>query len=1001
MKRSIALSLLLALAYILTAQPTYPQNGVSDHREGLYAFTNATIYKAYNQKLDNATLLIRDGKVENIGRGISIPKGAVVIDLEGKTIYPAFVESYSAYGMPTPKPIGERPRLQPQMLSNKDGAYAWNEALRSEIQAATVFGVDTKAADEMRRLGFATALTHHPDGISRGSGAIVHLSDEPANLAMLAPQRTHHLSFSKGVSTQNYPSSLMGAIALLRQTYLDGKWYDRNGSSRELNLSLARWNELQDLPQVFEVTSWQDAMRAARIGKEHSQTYIIRNSGGDEYQRLDALKGKAKAWIVGLDFPKAYEVDDPFDAQQVDLAQMKHWELAPENPARMVAAGMPILLTTHGLESKAAFLTHLRIAVKRGLSERDALQALTDTPARMLGVADKVGSLERGRIASFIVTSGNIFEEGTDIHETWVRGNRYTYKPLDGEPQFDRGGIYNLQVGDQSYRLNISGTRDMPRFYLDSQGDTTDVSYKMSNRIVTFNYNAPNGEGRKVRLTGTLTDTGWSGTGETEDGNWVNWRITPTRGSIPLKAAEAEAEATTISDDTTGTVGEVLYPFMGFGNAEVPTAETYLFRNATVWTNEDAGILTETDVLVRNGRIAQVGKNLSASGATVIDATGKHLTSGIIDEHSHIAISKGVNEGTQYSSAEVRIGDVVNSEDINIYRQLAGGVTASQLLHGSANPIGGQSALIKMRWGKTYDEMQIEGADGFIKFALGENVKQSNWGDDYRLRFPQTRMGVEQVYVDHFTRAREYERLSRSGQPYRRDLEMEAILEILNKRRFISCHSYVQSEINMLMKVGEQFGFTINTFTHILEGYKVADKMAEHGAGGSTFSDWWAYKYEVIDAIPQNAGIMHHMGVVTALNSDDAEMGRRLNQEAGKVILYTDSLVTEEEAWKMVTLNPAKLLHLDDRMGSIRVGKDADLVLWTDHPMSMYAKAQVTLVDGVKYFDRMEDEAHRTRLRAERSRLVQKMLRETADGGARQSPSPRQPRMYHCDDMEP
>jgi imidazolonepropionase-like amidohydrolase len=340
----------------------------------------------------------------------------------------------------------------------------------------------------------------------------------------------------------------------------------------------------------------------------------------------------------------------------------------------------------------------------------------------------------------------------------------------------------------------------------------------------------------------------------------------------------------------------------------------------------------------------------------------------------------------------------VDGEDIDLYRQLAGGVTAAQLLHGSANPIGGQSALIKLRWGGLPEELKIEGADGFIKFALGENVKQTNWGDDHTSRFPQTRMGVEQVFVDHFTRAVEYGRRKAAGDPtLRPDLDLEALLEVVRGERFITCHSYVQSEINMLMAVAERFGFRVNTFTHILEGYKVADRMAGHGAGGSTFADWWAYKYEVNDAIPYNAALLERMGVVTAINSDDAEMGRRLNQQAAKAVKYGG--MSEEEAWKTVTLNPARLLHLDGRMGSLEPGKDADLVLWTDHPLSIYAIADQTWVDGRRLYSREEDRAAREALRASRQALIARMLDE-ADGGApTRSPEAEMEHHYHCDDQ--
>jgi imidazolonepropionase-like amidohydrolase len=442
-------------------------------------------------------------------------------------------------------------------------------------------------------------------------------------------------------------------------------------------------------------------------------------------------------------------------------------------------------------------------------------------------------------------------------------------------------------------------------------------------------------------------------------------------------------------------IGKIVYPFNGYGSEEKPKAETILVKNATVWTNESTGIVQNADVLIQNGKIAQFGKNLSSVGAKVIDGTGKHLTNGIFDEHSHIALI-AVNEGTQSVTAEVRMEDVVNSEDINIYRQLAGGVTSSQLLHGSANCIGGQSAIIKLKWGEAPDALKIPNMDGFIKFALGENVKQANWGDRARIRFPQTRMGVEQIMMDAFLRAKEYEKAMKNpaGLPVRRDLELDALVEILNKKRFITCHSYVQSEINMLMKVADSLGFKVNTFTHILEGYKVADKMKAHGASGSTFSDWWAYKMEVKEAIPFNAALMTKVGVNTSINSDDAEMARRLNQEAAKTVMYGG--MSEEEAWKMVTLNPAKMMHLDNRLGSIKVGKDADVVLWNNNPLSVYAKPEKVIIDGAVYFDIEKDKQLRANIAAERNRIIQKMLMAKAGGAATAKPEMKRPRQFYC-----
>ena len=421
--------------------------------------------------------------------------------------------------------------------------------------------------------------------------------------------------------------------------------------------------------------------------------------------------------------------------------------------------------------------------------------------------------------------------------------------------------------------------------------------------------------------------------------------------------------------------------------------------------------MQNTDVLLKNGKIAAIGKGLNETGARVIDGTGKHISPGIIDEHSHIAASS-INEGAQSVTSEVRIGDNLNPEDINIYRQLSGGVTSSHILHGSANPIGGQTQLIKLRWGANDNDLKFANSDGFIKFALGENVKRSA-STQGNTRYPDTRMGIEQVYVDAFSRAKDYkkewqeynaakEKLLKEKKPLtglnppRRDLELDALVEILDNKRFITCHSYVQSEITGLIEVADKMGFKVNTFTHILEGYKVADKMLKHGANASTFSDWWAYKVEVEDAIPYNAAIMHKVGLNVAINSDDAEMARRLNQEAAKTIKYGG--LSPEEALDMVTINPAKMLHVNDRVGSLKVGKDADVVVWSDNPLSIYAKSLYTIVDGTIYFDRQKDEQMQKDIETERTRLVRKLNSEKRSGAPTIPAQPSYQIIHTCSD---
>ena len=403
-----------------------------------------------------------------------------------------------------------------------------------------------------------------------------------------------------------------------------------------------------------------------------------------------------------------------------------------------------------------------------------------------------------------------------------------------------------------------------------------------------------------------------------------------------------------------------------------------------MWTCGSDGIVENCDVLFSGGEIVAVGKTLAApKDALVVDCTGKHITPGIIDCHSHMASDGGINEGTQTITAEVRIGDFIDPADITIYRQLAGGVTTANILHGSANTIGGQNQVIKLRWGALDEELKFAEAPAGIKFALGENVKQSNWGDDYTKRYPQSRMGVEQIVIDEFEAAKAYKQSwdrwnkTHAGLPPRRDLELDAIVEILEGERWIHCHSYRQDEILALMRTLELYNVQIGSFQHILEGYKVAAEMARHGATGSSFADWWAYKIEVYDAIPYNGAIMHNAGVVVSFNSDDHEMGRHLNHEAAKAVKYGG--VSREEALKFVTLNPAKQLRIDPYVGSLEPGKHADLVIWSGDPLSNFSRCEQTWIDGRKYFDIDDDLQRRQQVRTKRAKLIQKILSSGAE----------------------
>ena len=987
----IYLFLCLVWCSALQAQETYPTNGPADPRSNFHAFTNATIVTAPGQVLENATLIIKDGKIQSVSTS-SAPQGAIVHDLSGKTIYPSFIELSSNYGVSNADlKLENRNWRDGQVFrSTKKGAFGWNETIHPEIDASSFFHSDSGAAEKMRSSGFGTVLTHVQDGIARGSGALVLLSDQSDLEVILNDNASQHFSFTKGSSSQSYPSSLMGSIALLRQSHYDAKWYATNNSS-ETNLTLKAWNENKALPAFFDANDPLNILRADKVGDEIGINFHILGNG-EEYQRIKEIKQTGATVLVPLDFPAAFDVEDPLYAKVVSLKLMKHWEMAPYNAAFLEDEQVPFALSSHSLKDVNLFLNNVRKAVEKGLSEEKALEALTVTPARLVNAEGEVGTIQRGKRANFLITSGNIFsDKSAKIMENWVNGHQYA---LDYAPTDDIAGTYDLSVDGKNLELKITTKDKKPSFKV-MENDSTELksSGNYKNDVLSLFYT--NDEGR-VRLSGWKTGSQFKGSGMNANGEHISWSANKNSTVDEEMTDEEENADDDMAEETEEniTLEDVMYPFMSYGWKTQPQQNKVLFKNATVWTNEADGILENTDVLIENGKIRQIGQDLRAGNAEVVDASGLHLTAGIIDEHSHICISRGVNEGTQASSAEVRIGDVVNSEHIALYRVLGGGVTSAQLLHGSANPIGGQSAIIKSRWGLAPEQMKFEGADEFIKFALGENVKQSNWGPQHDDRYPQTRMGVEQVYENYFTLAKEYEQNLQTNPNARRDLELEALLEIINRERFITCHSYVQSEINMLMNVAESFGFNVNTFTHILEGYKVADKMKEHGVGASTFSDWWAYKFEVNDAIPYNAAILAREGVVTAINSDDAEMARRLNQEAGKVVKYGG--LSQEEAWKTVTLNPAKLLHIDDRVGSLKEGKDADVVLWSHNPLTVYARALETYVDGRKYFDAEEEKAKRKEIQAERQRLIQKMLNAKKGGADTQKAKKPEGQEYNC-----
>ncbi len=1020
--RYIIAGFLLLMVSTAKAQPTFPVNGPHDDRNISRHFINARLHPDGHTTMEGASLIIENGKIVAFGEDLKIASGAEVIDLKGLHVYPAFIELYSDYALPESEKK-KRPD-SPQYERSRNVASTWNDALHPEYDAVQDFTPDEKDAEQLLKSGFGAVLIHRFDGLARGTGALVAPGSGPANELLLESEVAAFYSFKKGSSQQKYPSSLMGAVALLRQTEYDAKWYAGPGIEKERNFGLEAWNENNSIPQVFAITEKNDLPRVHSIGEEFDKQFIVKTIG-DEYQRIDEVIRCDYPLIVPLNFPKAYDVADPYDARLISLQELKHWESAPTNPARLHNAGIEFCFTTDGLEKPEDFLKNLRKAVQYGLDSSAAIDALTIVPAQLIGAEDRLGSLAEGKFASFIIVSDDIFADDAEILETWVQGKPHRH--LD-RTTTDIRGLYNLNLDNHFYSIEVKGKkRDEPKaqMIVISESDTTrkDVEVKVKHQQITLSFN-PEDEHYSdvIRFSGNIHKDSriWEGNAQLADGSWLPW--TAIRQKQKTAAQQTKKDSVLVPDS-----GTVRFPNRAYGLDSLPRVETLLLTGATIWTSGDVGVIENGEVLIHDGKIVAVGKKLNVAellpkyreGLQTVQLRGKHITPGIVDEHSHIAISRGVNEGTKASSAEVRIGDALNPDDINIFRQLAGGVTTIQQLHGSANPIGGQSSIIKLRWGAPGRDLAFEEAPKFIKFALGENVKQSNWGDQEKIRYPQSRMGVDQVYYDHFYRAREYaelrksekkpapesriklfrkktERSERSG--LRRDLELEALAEILADERFITCHSYVQSEVNMLMHVADSMNFRVNTFTHILEGYKVADKLKAHGAGASTFSDWWAYKFEVKDAIPYNAALMHEQGVLVAMNSDDAEMARRLNHEAAKAVKYGG--VSEVEALKMVTINPAKMMHIDQRVGSIESGKDADIVIWSGPPLSVYSKVEKTYVDGRCFYDRQAADEMKKRDEKERARILAKMLTDPDKVKGEKPEANPNDKHYHCDDVD-
>lgn len=880
---------------------------------GVHALVGATVVPKPGEVIENGTIIVRDGKIAAVGAGVEVPGEARRWEMKGTFIYAGLIDPY----------LTIKPRTPGSWAAGEDGLHQGGShdvnffgvsgeekdpgnpgagyglvQITPERRVAEGYTNDVKNLELLRELGFTAGNVIPERGIMRGTGAFVLLQEENPTQSILKGDVGQHVVIDKqSARGDRYPNSLMGQIAVIRQALLDAQYYASGGRGDSGKMFSPALESLTAAAsgkmRVFiEPGSVLMVDRLARIAKEFKLDFVFVASG-QEWRRPELAGQSGATFIAGLNFPEVPKLPEEDDWEEVTLDLLRTWDWAPENAAVLVKEGRTVALTTYGLAERKNFRRNLRLALDRGLTEEQALAALTTIPAQIVGMDTMVGTIEAGKLANLTVVEGNYFVATNKVREVWIDGRVH--------------------------------------------------------RVV------PAGKGDLVVKAPEETRDAEQAKAEAEEKKETETKLEKKRELLSDRTAKSPME----------------------GRGPIASPKSLLIKNATIWTCGPEGVLEKADLLVQSGKVLKIGTGLEVPADTeVMDAGGKHITPGLIDCHSHSMVLGGVNEATLPSTAMVRIGDVINSETRRIEEELAGGLTIVNMLHGSANPIGGQNAVLKLRNGASPEELKMAGAPEGIKFALGENVKQSSRPGEGK-RFPQTRLGVPAFMENRFTAARRYLREwaafteNQSGREApRRDLELEALGEILQGSRLIHCHSYRQDEILVFLRLMEKLGIKVATLQHVLEGYKVADEIAKHGAGASCFTDWWAYKFEVIDAIPYAGALMHERGVNVSFNSDSGDLSRRMYLEAAKAVKYGG--LTEQEALKFVTINPARQLKIEKFVGSLEVGKDADFVLWSAPPLDSATVCLETWIDGKKYFDRSRVEGRATELRTERDALLAK-----------------------------
>ncbi len=983
------LSLTLLIAGGLNAQQatrTQPVEGIRDNGTGYHALTNVRVVQAPGKVLDNATIVIRDGIIKEVSRDGEAPAGARIWDLSGHTVYPGFIDAHADLGMDAVPEGGDV------------GPTHWNPQVRAWFSTTANLQDDSQRRAALRSQGFGTALAVPGQGIFRGTGSVVNLGDAGVRERVLVPDMIQAIGFQRSFELGgSYPNSTMGTTALMKQTLMDADWYIRawdayESSGRsflppETSEALGALESVVQggQPVVFETSSEEEYLRAHAIASEFGVQAWYRGSG-QEYRLIDVLRDRRDPLIVPLDFPDAPDVTDPEAALNATLQDLRHWYLAPTSPAQLADAGIPFAITADGMSSINDFLPNLRIAVARGLSSDDALAALTTTPARWLGLSRSHGTIEEGKIANLLVSEGDLFTQDAEIRDVWVQGRVYD---ITRPAQIDPRGTWRITSTDEwgfDAILTLEGPVNRLRGQLEvAAGSTT----RFDGALVNLSSAEAVAETGRIEVRFDGEELGYQGTvllaGSVRGDEFFGWTSLPN-GADPSFSGSREDE---YEGPERGAVAmnvpeldlPFIRPMMEYGVSSIPEQpDAVVVRNATIWTMGPQGRMENADLLIQNGEVVEVGMNLDAPrGSVEIDGTDKHVTPGLIDPHIHSGVSS-VNESGFAIVPEVRMGDVVTHNNVWMYRQLAGGLTTAMIKHGSANPIGGENVIVKMRWGALPDQIEMDTDTRTVKFALGENPKRR------QNRYPDTRMGTQEIIRDHFLAARDYERDWRSweenqeGIPPRRDMRMEAILDILNQELLISSHGYRADEFLALVRLAEEFDFRVQTLQHGIEAYKIAPELAQSGVAAVVWSDWGGFKMEAYDATAYNARVLMEAGVTTSLHSDNSEIASRMNWEAGK-LLRTG--LTEEQALSTVTIQSARAIAIDDRVGSLEPGKDGDFVVWNGNPLSQFTRPEQTWLDGRRYFSIDEDMELRERIKDERSRLIQAVLSSQNGNGPR------------------